>query len=122
MLILNILGGEVSFMRKKYKTLKHYLTEIVEKMNQQNIQYEEWLQGFCVKGQDNMKKFREILVEYKQYVDLPKEAWDCLNIGIAPNGYVWNLRESEMGVNGSGYPFQRFHMELQITKNQKEMY
>lgn len=98
-------------MRKKYKTLKHYLPEIIDKMNQQNIQYEDWLQGFCVKGQENMKKLKGLLDEYKEIVDLPKEAWDCLNIGIAPKGYAWNFRVSEMGVNGSGYPFQQFRAE-----------
>ena len=98
-------------MKKKYKTLKHYLPEIVEKMNQQNIQYEDWLQGFSVKGQENMKKLKELLAKYKEIVDLPKEAWDCFNIGFAPKGYALNFRISEMGINGSGYPFKQFRAE-----------
>lgn len=94
-------------MKKKYKTLKHYLPEIIKKMNQQDIQYEDYLQGFSVKGLENMKKLKELLVEYKEIVDLPKEAWTCCNIGFAPKGYVWNLGSSEMGVDGRGYPFQQ---------------
>lgn len=94
-------------MKKKYKTLKHYLPEIVEKMNQQNIQYEDCLQGFSVKGLENMKKLKGLLTEYKEIVDLPKVAWNCFNIGFAPKGYIWNFGSSEMGVSGSGYPFRK---------------
>lgn len=95
-------------MGKKYKTLKHYLPEIEEKMNQKDIQYEKWLQGFCVKGQENMKNLKGLLAEYKEFVDLPREAWDCLNIGTPPGGCVWSFKVSEMGVDGRGYPFQHF--------------
>lgn len=80
-------------------------------MNQQNIQYEDSLQGFSVKGQENMEKLKELLVEYKETVDLPKEVWTCLNIGVAPKGYTWNFKASEMGINGNGYPFTQFRAE-----------